>query len=193
MTVKRGSVYDDKQHMLDCASWCNDVVMPDSLTSAHCLWWPFMTALIDSRMHQNRNDQNENAVGRRPPICHQTGGGKERWHLSLATSTRTCTHTQQLAVDVSALMIAVIVVIIRRYRSRYFAPVIKYFRFQLPRCCKNEGMWLWLFISRKFKSGRSRSYIFTFDTLFQPWTSTDTDINPISSRYRCYILAWLIL
>lgn len=82
MTVKRGSVYDDKQHMLGCASWCNDVVMPDSLTSAHCLWWPFMTELIDSHMHQNRNNRNENAVGRRSPICHVTGGGKERWHLS---------------------------------------------------------------------------------------------------------------
>lgn len=78
MTVKRGSVYDDKQHMLGCASWCNDVVMPDSLTSAHCLWWPFMTELIDSHMHQNRNNRNENAVGCRPTICHQAGGGKER-------------------------------------------------------------------------------------------------------------------
>lgn len=51
MTVKRGSIYYDKQHMLHYASWCNDVIMPDSLTSAHSLWWPFMTELIDSRMH----------------------------------------------------------------------------------------------------------------------------------------------
>lgn len=51
MTVKRGSIYYDKQHMLRYASWCNDVVMPDSLTSAHSLWWPFMTELIDSHMH----------------------------------------------------------------------------------------------------------------------------------------------
>lgn len=51
MTVKRDSIYYDKQHMLHYASWCNDVVMPDSLTSAHCLWWPFMTELIDSHMH----------------------------------------------------------------------------------------------------------------------------------------------
>lgn len=51
MTVKRGSIYYDKQHMLRYASWCNDVVMPDSLTSAHSLRWPFMTELIDSHMH----------------------------------------------------------------------------------------------------------------------------------------------
>ncbi len=27
--------YYDKQHMLHYASWCNDVIMSDSLTSAH--------------------------------------------------------------------------------------------------------------------------------------------------------------
>lgn len=71
MIVKRGSIYYDKQHMLHYASWCNDVVMPDSLTSAHSLWWPFMAKLIDSHMHLNKNNWNENAVGCWPIIYHK--------------------------------------------------------------------------------------------------------------------------
>lgn len=51
MVVKHGSVYYDKQHMLHYASWCNDVIMADSLTLAHSLRCPSMTGLIDSHIH----------------------------------------------------------------------------------------------------------------------------------------------
>lgn len=56
MSVKGGSAYYDKQHMLCCASCCNDGVMLRSLTRPHTLWRPFMTKLIDSHMHSNKDN-----------------------------------------------------------------------------------------------------------------------------------------
>lgn len=63
MSVKRGSVYDDKQHMLRLASCCNGGVMPHSLTPAHSLRWPFMTKLIDSHMQANKKSAMKMQLG----------------------------------------------------------------------------------------------------------------------------------
>lgn len=56
MCVKGGSAYYDKQHVLGCASCCDDGVMLRSLTPPHTLWRPFMTKLIDSHVHSNKDN-----------------------------------------------------------------------------------------------------------------------------------------
>lgn len=56
MGVKGGSAYYDKQRALRRASCCNDAVMLRSLTPPHTLWRPFMTKLIDSHTHSNKDN-----------------------------------------------------------------------------------------------------------------------------------------
>lgn len=128
--------------------------MPDSLTSAHCLWWPFMTELIDSHMHQNKNNWNENAVGCWPLICHVTSGGKAWWHYSCKWLVTYTVNNRKHGVRFTARRGRVrpyTAILIQSWNFHlYILHVWKYI-FLLPKYMSSQRILFWLYFYQQLK------------------------------------------